>query len=157
MPLCLTPQELEGLRQQAQIRCESHNNQGNKLKAYIEVLAVLTPAHALPLCLQELEDLRQQARIWCDSHHSEGDKLKVEVELLNGQLLQRSNELSSIREQLTEARAERDRALQERQQVRASCSGIGVTVAASCTRLAGQHPCQLIWRWSQFVHMLQLQ
>jgi hypothetical protein len=67
--------------------------------------------------LQELADLRQQAQIWCDSHHSEGDKLKAEVELLNGQLLQRSNELSTTREQLTEARAERDRALQERQQV----------------------------------------
>jgi hypothetical protein len=67
--------------------------------------------------LQEMNDLREQAMIWSDSHHSEGDKLKAEAELLNGQLLQRSNELSSVREQLTEARAERDRALQERQQV----------------------------------------
>jgi hypothetical protein len=89
--------------------------------------------------MQELEDLRQQAQIWCDSHHSEGDKLKAEVELLNGQLLQRSNELSSMREQLTEARAERDRALQERQQVRPSCPGMGVTIwlhLAAATKLA---------------------
>ena len=70
-----------------------------------------------PLLLQEMEDLREQAKIWSDSHHSEGDKLKAEVELLSGQLLQRIGELSSIREQLTEARAERDRALQEKQQV----------------------------------------
>jgi hypothetical protein len=67
--------------------------------------------------LQEMNDLREQAKIWSDSHPSEGDKRKTEAELLSGQLLQRSNELSSIREQLTEARAERDRALQERQQV----------------------------------------
>jgi outer membrane murein-binding lipoprotein Lpp len=67
--------------------------------------------------VQELDGLRQQAQIWCGSRQGEGDKLKAEVELLNGQLLQRSNDLSSLREQLTEARSERDRALQERQQV----------------------------------------
>lgn len=66
---------------------------------------------------QELHGLRQQAQIWCDSQHSEGDKLKAEVELLNAQLMQRSSEVSSIREQLTQARTERDRALQEKQQV----------------------------------------
>jgi hypothetical protein len=70
-----------------------------------------------PLTLQELDGLRQQAQIWCDSRQGEDDKLKAEVELLSGQLLQRSNDLSSLREQLTEARSERDMALQERQQV----------------------------------------
>lgn len=101
--------------------------------------------------LQELADLRQQAQIWCDSHHSEGDKLKAEVELLNGQLLQRSNELSSTREQLTEARAERDRALQERQQVGARSSGrsvrvwqaAGAAAAVGRARLLGASRCYL--------------
>lgn len=70
--------------------------------------------------LQELDDLRLQARIHCDTQHTEDEKLRTEVQLLNDQLLQRSDEASALRQQLTEARAERDRALQEKQQVSAT-------------------------------------
>lgn len=64
-----------------------------------------------------MEGLRQQAQIRSDGQRSEGDRLGAEVQLLNEQLMQRSAEATSLREQLTEARAERDRALQEKQQV----------------------------------------
>eukprot|EP00878_Enallax_costatus_P047328 GHUV01057859.1.p2 GENE.GHUV01057859.1~~GHUV01057859.1.p2 ORF type:complete len:122 (-),score=35.94 GHUV01057859.1:2-367(-) len=67
--------------------------------------------------MQELDDMRKQAQIWSDANSSEVDKLRAETELLNGQLAQRNTELGSLRERLTAVEAERDRALQEKQQV----------------------------------------
>jgi hypothetical protein len=67
--------------------------------------------------LQELEAMRQQAQIWSDVSSSEVEKMRAVGELLTGQLAARSAELAALRQQLTDVEAERDRALQERQQV----------------------------------------
>jgi hypothetical protein len=61
--------------------------------------------------------MRQQAQIWSDVSSSEVEKMRAEGELLTGQLAARSAELAALRQQLTDVEAERDRALQERQQV----------------------------------------
>ncbi|WIA19757.1 hypothetical protein OEZ85_005673 [Tetradesmus obliquus] len=66
---------------------------------------------------KELEHMRQQAQIWSDVSSSEVQKMRAEGELLAGQLAARSAELAALRQQLTDMDAERDRALQERQQV----------------------------------------
>jgi hypothetical protein len=73
--------------------------------------------------LQELEAMRQQAQIWSDVSSSEVEKMHAEGELLTGQLAARSAELAELRQQLTDVEAERDRALQERQQVGAGMNG----------------------------------
>jgi hypothetical protein len=67
--------------------------------------------------LQEVEHMRQQAQIWSDVSSSEVQKMRAEGELLTAQLAARSAELAGLRQQLTDVEAERDRALQERQQV----------------------------------------